>query len=175
MEEKKISNRDKILWFFVGVALTLAFHYFFPAKQEPVVITEPKPVEQTAPQPERSQERPVLEPKVFAELFPDAFPPELRAIINGEAARLPRKAYKDYEGIVYQVMTDNFQFYRGFFFQPTTDPVPTWYPVEELPWQVSAEDAQADLDKMAEREHWKPMDTGLIMDMRNIHSKEETP
>lgn len=171
MDENRITNRDRILWFFIGVVISLCFH-FFSKNQEPVIQPEPKVIEHSSPEPERKQDHPILEPKVFSERFPEAFPPGFYSFINGKVFETSGKVYQDNDGIVYQVMHDNYKFYRGFFFIPTTDDIPKWYPVETLPWQATANAAQADLDKMAEREHWKLLESGIILEMRNIHSEE---
>ena len=63
--------------------------------------------------------------------------------------------YQDADGTIYCVKTDNLQFFRAFSYEPTTAEKAEWEPVEVLPWRTSYNEAQRDLDELAQRENWQ--------------------
>lgn len=71
--------------------------------------------------------------------------------------------YQDGDGRRYRIMHDHWKFYRAFSFAPTTEDVAAWKPVPNLPWQLSFNAAQNDLNALSERKHWTKAATSRFM------------
>ena len=71
--------------------------------------------------------------------------------------------YVEYQNPVtnrrYRIMHDHWKFYRAFSFAPTTDEAAIWQPVPELPWQLSFDAAQEDLNTLARGKQWEKVET----------------
>ena len=67
-----------------------------------------------------------------------------------------RKKYIDSRGQKYQVMGGiGLDTYKGRYQKADRSGSAYWHGIRSLPWRNTAEEAQADLDAMAQRKGWK--------------------
>lgn len=67
------------------------------------------------------------------------------------------KAYRDYRGWTYRVMSgldSNGPSWKGRYHKPGGNPQTGWKCMTQLPWRVTRSEAQEDLDELAKQKGW---------------------
>lgn len=140
--------KTKLCWFVAGFISAAILSSFSP-------VTVKTETDEKVGEPEETK-RPVPAPFSQVDINKTIFG---MLNINGKIT-----TYQDADGTIYCVKTDNLQFFRAFSYEPTTAEKAEWEPVEALPWRTSYDEAQRDLDELAQRENWQTTQKRLYID-----------